>query len=69
MYTLISYPAGVIREGIIVKSDRNRMRVLAAGLRDALDLRRAGAHWLTNEGKPVEFRFVELNSASSRWVC
>jgi hypothetical protein len=79
LYTLISYPSGVILKGLIVKGGRNRRRVLAEGLGDALDLRRAGAQWLTNEGKRVDFLFVGTNpwfirgAASAtepcRWVC
>jgi hypothetical protein len=58
MYALISYPAGIIVEAVIVNRSRNRLRVVAAGFSDAFELRCVGTQWLTDGGEPVELEFV-----------
>ena len=65
MYTLISYPAGVVIEGMIVSRGRNRMRVVAAGFSDALELKRRNSRWLTDQGEEVEFEFIASLAAKS----
>jgi hypothetical protein len=58
MYALLSYPAGIILEAVIVSRTRNRMRAVAAGLADALELKRTRSGWLTESGETVELEFV-----------
>jgi hypothetical protein len=64
MYTLISYSSGIVIEGVIVSSTRNRMRVVAAEMGDALKLRRSGKGWITDTGESVELEFVAAGSGS-----
>ena len=64
MYTWISYSAGIVIEGVIVSRTRNRMRVVAAGMPDALELRRAGQKWLTENGEAVQFEFLASDFSS-----
>ena len=64
-YTLISYPAGVVIEGVIVSRTRNKMRVLAPGIADALELKRSGNDWLEN-GKKVELEFIATDIGSGQ---
>jgi hypothetical protein len=58
MYMLIRYPVGIIVEGVVLAMGKNRMRVAAAGFRDALELRRSGAQWFAAGRQPVEFDFL-----------
>ena len=68
MYTLISYPAGVIIEAVIVSRTEDRMRVVAAGLPDALELRRSDQNWLMESGEAIQFEFLAADSAMAREV-
>ena len=68
MYTLISYPAGVVIEGIVVNQTENGMRVLAPGFPDVLELTRRDSRWITDEGQEVEFEFLEPISAAPEVV-
>jgi hypothetical protein len=65
MYIWISYPAGVVIEGVIVSFARNRMRVVAPGMLDALELRRAGKKWFTESGEAVQIEFLADFSTTS----
>ena len=58
MYALISCPAGIVLEAVIVSRTRNRMRVFAAGFPDVIELRRTGPRWSTENGEQVEFEFL-----------
>jgi hypothetical protein len=58
MYTLISYPAGIIFEAVVLDVKENRMRVAASGIDDTLELKRIGAQWYAEGGKFVEFEFL-----------
>jgi hypothetical protein len=76
LYTWIRYPEGAILEGLIANRSRNRMRILAAGLPDALELKRKGTRWLTDRGEQVELEFlaaisplVEEAAASNAAIC
>lgn len=69
MYTLISYPFGTIIEGVIVSQTPTRMRVLAAGLSDALELRRAATGWIMENGEAVQFEFLAVDSPAGAHVC
>jgi len=57
MYTLMSVAAEMV-EAVIVHRTRNRMRVIAPGYSDALELRRDGQTWWTEAGEPVQFEFL-----------
>ena len=58
MYLLIRYPAGIIAEGVVLATGRNRMRVAVADLPDTLELKRSGARWFAAKGEPIEFDFL-----------
>jgi hypothetical protein len=58
MYVLIRYPGGIIVEAVALAEGRNRMRVVAAGFPDTIELRRSGQQWLTATRQPVEFDFL-----------
>ena len=58
MYGLIEYPAGVIVEAVVLPVGRNRVRAIAAGFPDTLELRRCGPDWLTEAGEKVTFQFL-----------
>jgi hypothetical protein len=68
LYTLISYPAGIIIEAVIVNRTRNRMRVVAPGLSDAFELRRNGQNWLADTGEEVQFEFLASDSPIARKI-
>ena len=61
-YTLISFPAGIVIEGVIASRTRNRMRVVAPGLADAFELKRSGNGWLTEDGKEVHLEFMATDT-------
>lgn len=65
MYTLISYPVGILIEGVILSRTRDRMRVAVAGMPDALELRRIGNNWLTDSGEKIQFEFVAAESPAA----
>jgi hypothetical protein len=58
MYMLIRYPVGVIVEAVVLAMGRNRMRVVAAGFPDTIELKRTGSQWFTATWQPVEFDFL-----------
>ena len=62
MYTLIRYPVGIIVEAVVLFNRKNRMRVAAAGFPDAIEFRRSGTQWVTENREPVEFDFLLSNS-------
>jgi hypothetical protein len=58
MYLLIRYPGGIIVEGVVLARGRNRMRVVAPGFPETIELRRTGALWSTDNGEQVELDFI-----------
>ena len=58
MYLLIRYPGGVIAEGAVLATGRNRLRVAVAGLPDTIELKRASSGWVAAGHMPVEFDFL-----------
>jgi len=58
MYLLIRYPGEVIAEAVVLATGKNRMRVIAPGFPDAIELKRAGAKWSTCRGDVVEIDFL-----------
>ena len=65
MYVMIRYPAGIIVEAVALARGRNRMRVVAAGFPDTIEVRRSGQQWFTATRQPVEFDFLMSNSHPS----
>lgn len=68
MYILISYPAGVIVEAVVLAKGINRMRVAVAGFPDAVELTRSGAQWFAPTHQPVEFEFLMSNTNPAKSV-
>jgi hypothetical protein len=58
MYMLIRYPVGIIVEAVVLAKGRDRLRVVAAGFPDTIELRRSGSQWFTPSREPVEFEFL-----------
>jgi len=72
MYVLIRYPVGIIVEAVILAKGKDRMRVVAAGFPDTIELTRSDAQWYTASRQPVEFDFLMSSfqtgeSDSSSW--
>ena len=61
MYLLIRYPVGIIVEAVVLARGRNRMRVVAAGFPDTIELTRSGLQWFTAIRQPVELDFMMSN--------
>ena len=68
MYLLIRYPGGIIVEGVVLAKGRNRLRVLAAGFPDIIELKRIGEAWFTASRLPVEFDFLMSDTYQSEAV-
>lgn len=68
MYTLMSVSGGTLFEAILVYRTRNRMRVIAPGFSDALELRRRGQTWSTETGATVEFAVLAAAPATHSLV-
>ena len=68
MLTLISVYGSAMFEAVIVHRTRNRMRVIAPGFSDALELRRRQQSWFMDSGEPVQFEFLAGKSSSERAV-
>jgi len=58
MYLLIRYPGEVIAEAVLLAKGKNRMRIIAPGFPDAIELKRTGAKWSTCQGEVVEIDFL-----------
>jgi hypothetical protein len=65
MYLLIRYPGGIIVEGVLLAKGRNRLRVVAAGFPDAIELRRTGTAWFTAGRVAVELDFLMSDAHQS----
>ena len=65
MYLLIRYPGGIIVEGVVLAEGRNRLRVVAAGFPDTIELRRSGTAWFTASRVAVELDFLMSNAHQS----
>ncbi|MGB7763378.1 MAG: hypothetical protein WBL61_26320 [Bryobacteraceae bacterium] len=58
MYTLIRLHDGRVLEAVVLSNTRSRMRLAAAGLKDAVELRLCGSNWSDERNEPVEFGFL-----------
>lgn len=58
MYLQIRLSNGMIVEGVLLAQKKNRMRFVAAGFPDTIELKRSGAQWFTASDQPVEFDFL-----------
>jgi hypothetical protein len=66
MYVLFRYPVGVIVEGVVLANGRNRMRVVAPGFADAIELKRSGTNWITSDRECVAIEFIMSRSNHTR---
>jgi len=64
MYLLMSYPAGITMEAVILAKGRNRMRIVVAGSPDTVELKRSGEAWMA-DGQPVELEFLMTMGSQS----
>jgi len=62
MYSLIGFSNAVIAEALVLKITKNRIRVVVAGLDDAIQLRRVGQQWFSETGEPVTFEFLAADT-------
>jgi hypothetical protein len=69
MYLLIRYPGGVIAEGAVLATGRNRLRVAVAGLPDTIELKRAGSGWVAAGHMQVEFDFLMSDKHQLQNTC
>jgi hypothetical protein len=65
MYLLIRYPGEIIVEGVVLAKGRNRLRVVAAGFPDAIELKRTGTAWSTAGRVAVELDFLMSDAQQS----
>ena len=61
MYLLIRFPVGIIVQAVVLARGGNRMRVIASGFPDTIELRRSGPQWFTETSEPIEFDFLMSN--------
>ena len=58
MYLLMRYADGSTVEAVLLAKGRDRLRMVVAGLPDAVELKRAGSRWLTPDRQAVDFDFM-----------
>lgn len=58
MYLLITYPGGVIAEGVVLAKGKNRLRAAVAGVPDTIELKRSESGWMAANGVMVECEFL-----------
>jgi len=58
MYTLIRLHDGSTVEAVVLARTQFRMRLAAAGVKDAVELRYCGLDWLDEHNEPVQFGFL-----------
>jgi hypothetical protein len=66
MYVLFRYPVGVVVEGVVLASSRNRMRIAARGFADTIELKRSGSDWITADRERVELEFIMPRSSDNQ---
>ena len=66
MFILIRYPVGVVVEGVVLASGRNKMRIAAAGFADTLELRRSGSNWIDSNREVVELDFLMFRASADQ---
>jgi len=54
MYVLMRYAAGITLEGLALAAGKDRLRVVARGFSDAIELTRSGSLWLDPDGLSLE---------------
>ena len=62
MYLMIRDAAGVVVEGVVLAKGKNRMRVVAPGFADAIELKRSGNQWMIADNQNVELDFIMSRS-------
>ena len=58
MFALISYPAGVVTECLILGRQENRIRVVVPGLPDTIELEYRNSAWTSGSGEQFQLEFV-----------
>ncbi len=66
MYSLIGFSNAVVVDAIVLKATKNRMRIVVPGLDDAIELRRNGPQWFSENGETVSFEFLASNAPEVR---
>ena len=61
MYMLIRYAGGIIVEAVLLAKGRDRLRVVAPGFPETIELRRTGSGWITSGHVQVEFDFLLMS--------
>lgn len=57
MYVLITLPAGLVLEAVVLSKGKRRMRIAVPEFSDSLELRQIDSRW-TLDGAPVDFEFI-----------
>ena len=65
MYLLIQYPAGVVVEGMVLAKKRSRLRIVARGFADTIELKRSGPNWTVDGRQSVELDFLVSTSCDT----
>lgn len=58
MYSLIGFSNSVVVEAVVIHATKRRIRAVVAGLDDAIELRRVGSQWYSENGEVVTFEFL-----------
>ena len=54
----------LVVEGVVLATQKDHMRVAAAGIPDAIDLKFSGGQWFAGDRQPVEFDFLMSDQES-----
>lgn len=68
MYALISTASGILLDGIVIPEATNRMRVIAPGFSDVLELSRKGESWFMLGHGAVQLEFLGVETPAERPV-
>ena len=70
MQMLIRYQSGLRVEAILLAADTERIRVVIKGQRDAAELRRGEAGWLSEDGESIEIEaLIPISEADFSRFC
>jgi len=58
MYLLMKHAAGINLEAVILAKGEDRMRVVAQGFSDTLELWHSGTQWFDEDHQPVDLEFL-----------
>lgn len=63
MYLLLTLPAGVVLEAIVLYQMKDRMRIVVPEFSDSLELQRIDGRWVL-DGDAVQFEFLAATQAA-----